>query len=245
MSRLEIVKTYPYSDAFDFLGAFALTRRDYRRPVLDEDTYIYRGQASCAWRLIPPALRKGTRLYKDKEWVEAPLGTNKVQIWAEFQTLCKFFEIGDREGLRMPDDGQILRSALLEVEASLIDEKKIFWPPRTLLSLLALAQHSRLPTRLVDWSSDPYVAAYFAAHDGICRPAPRGARIAVYRLSTALLEKEKESQAGWSEENISLRLSTAPQADNVKLHAQGAGLHITSGHLIARFLLARNPSVFQ
>jgi hypothetical protein len=73
--------------------------------------------------------------------------------------------------LPLPEDSQQLRKELVilsGVDASTEFAKRLsdgtaMWPPDQLLSLLALAQHHGLPTRLMDWSVNAYIAAYFAA----------------------------------------------------------------------------------
>jgi len=52
------------------------------------------------------------------------------------------------------------------------------WPGKEFLNCLAFAQHYGVPTRLLDWSRNPYVAAYFAATEalrlsGKCDPNER------------------------------------------------------------------------
>jgi hypothetical protein len=90
-------------------------------------------------------------------------------IFCEVCALSEFAKHCDSSGLRIPRDSPKFRKHYLnpyEVVKN-VNSGKCFWPSERYSEIMALAQHHRLPTRLLDWSYRSYVAAYFAASDAI------------------------------------------------------------------------------
>jgi len=84
----------------------------------------------------------------------------------EWSLLKDFILEINRHGFHIPDETLLYK--LLDPFESIEEYNKITrfedsWPNREYYSILALAQHFGIPTRLMDWSYNPLVAAYFAA----------------------------------------------------------------------------------
>jgi len=114
---------------------------------------------------------------------------------------------------------------LRDLDAKLTAKEQFRWPPPNLLSILAMAQHYGIPTRLLDWTTHPLIAAYFAAKDACNERAknrnPTGKRLAVYGAIISFIEEwfDKDNAKDFTRGVV--EVIRAPHAGNPNLHAQG------------------------
>lgn len=127
--------------------------------------FIYRGQADATWGLVPSVLRKQSAV---KGFMPELILHTEIEILAEMELLRQFVNSCDALGLAIPNDTSRLRSKLeTGSRGGRFIEHPDEWPSVDLVGLLALAQHHKVPTRLLDWTRRSHVAAYFAATDAL------------------------------------------------------------------------------
>ncbi|MCQ5469352.1 FRG domain-containing protein [Pantoea brenneri] len=189
--------------------------------------YVFRGHSSGEYQLVPSVLRENNRHIANAPFgkeINDPSIKNSnlemMQIQSEFSLLRNFYKTADRHGLKVPNS-EYLRKYLagaIDLTFMLSFSAGDKWIPAHLLEIAALAQHYGLPTRLLDWTYDPFVAAHFALKGAI----GRGGNLVVWCLNAGKISDELNFNS-----EFPLKIVTPPYFDNENLSAQkGLFTHI-------------------
>lgn len=145
--------------------------------------YIFRGQGDDSWHLTPTALRiakdnKSTLHHFDR--IDGKCDNKERFIVREFLALYEFYQTANINGLRIPEVSDFSYIATLSDISQAFDFasdkfRNEFWIPKRFHQLACLAQHYKIPTRLLDWTLDFNIALYFAAKSA-CKAIYSGAK---------------------------------------------------------------------
>lgn len=180
--------------------------------------YVFRGHSDESFQLLPSVLRDNSRYLADNQYPRTKVPgqlRNSDREWHQIQheriILRDFYKLADNHGLKVPNVEKLRNSLIGRYDYNFTQQGRIEWLSQDILEVAALAQHYGIPTRLLDWSYDPFVSSYFAA-SGVTDDS---GNLAVWCFNAEYLST-------WLNTNsrLKLKLIIPPYSENSNLSAQ-------------------------
>lgn len=218
--------------------------------------WIWRGVGDAVGHsLVPSALRPESWSYllnarnldasPRGQWTVDQDKSSTSRSFCEYAALSLFYRYANQQALPLPPvtdrwHNVLLRpvdAALSEFPRDVIGPK---WPPRELWSVLALAQHYGVKTRLLDWTRNANIAAYFACSSALKRQTQ--GRLAVWRTDAGPLDATSMFSPprfdGAVDQKCRVHVVDVPYSGNANLAAQSGRFtlcEIDESHPVLKF----------
>ena len=182
--------------------------------------FIYRGESSKNWKLLPKILRCQQ---DDKGEPE--------RIYREIKSISEFFLEANYQGLKVPNN------KMIHCSPDEIMGTDLYWISDEFEETAALAQHYGLPTRLLDWTKDIFVAFYFAS-TGVMEKEKDNTEpsLVIYALNYGFLKEEikkwEHAKTSYGREPFPIKFLIPHYSDNPNIMAQSGILSYSEVRIV-------------